>query len=193
MKSVGSIPVDNYITGNLSGYLSNVGQCYNVRREAIIAQDKSDGIEKSEGSIIRMRERIEKIDLDLRKQNDITSVLIPGIIRRCDFIPLLNVYFHSRANLLLISALARGKRLALTIDATGDMWNVPNSSKSGKILHSKITLHPSECVISKSVAIKSHKIYSTRSLSQRGFPTPILVLILESGSNPLVMMRLMCL
>jgi hypothetical protein len=32
------------------------------------------------------------------------------------------------------------------------MWDLPKTDKEGKILHTKITLHPSECVLSKSDA-----------------------------------------
>jgi hypothetical protein len=131
LREVGIIPVDKYIAGNVDGVVSNVKQNYNLNlaRKSLSANRR--GISNGEDSISIMKtiETIEKKDTTLRLVAGIQSKSLLGVPRRFLLHPTLNIYLHTRSNLLICAEMSRVGKLVLTINSTGDMWDLPKTDK----------------------------------------------------------------
>jgi len=134
---------------------------YNLFREARAQENKAKGIMPGtpcdDRNILRAIELTRAKDLEDRKLANDDCTVMPGVARRVDLFPKLNVYIHTRSFLFLAGQLSSFRRLVLGVDATGNMLNFPNSTHDGKVQHTFLTIQGTECLLSKSDAVLAGK------------------------------------
>ena len=150
LSEVSSIPMMKYVTGNNEGRLTTVKQAYNLNQEAKLAERRKNGMFSQEEivNVFLSIEQTEKKDQQARKDANIVSDLLLGIVRRIEFKPTFNLYFHSRSSLIFMAYLAMSGKLILAEDATGEQFDLPGTKYEGKIQHTKMTIHASESLLS---------------------------------------------
>ena len=141
ITEVASISPAKLSSGNNSGEITNTQLLYDLVREAKKAAKKKRGIfsDNELTNIIKAIETTQEKDLSARSEARITSKKLPGIVRRLDLYPTLNIYIHSRAALILMGELAEMGRLVMSEDATGELWDLPGTKLEGKIQHTVVT------------------------------------------------------
>lgn len=127
LSEVSSIPMMKYVTGNNEGRLTTVKQAYNLNQEAKLAERRKNGMFSQEEivNVFLSIEETEKKDQQARKDANIVSDLLLGIVRRIEFKPTFNLYFYSRSSLIFMAYLAMSGKLILAEDATGEQFDLP--------------------------------------------------------------------
>jgi len=171
LSEMSSIDPEKYSCGNNEGEVTTVQQVYHMRSEGKVEERKKNGTmfsDKEFTNIILCMEDTEKQDLIARKETQISSVLLPGIVRKFHVKPTFNLYFHSRSSIILMAELARNNCLVIAEDATGEQYDLPGTKYAGKIQHTKMVMHASEALLSKEDGEKwSRDLYRPYRFAER--------------------------
>lgn len=159
-----------YLTNNHNGEVTSTSTAYNLSREGNIALKREKGILPNSSdlaNILRVADVTSKKDLERRRRMGDNSTDLPGIARKVEIYPDVNVYLHGRPMLNLVGELSAVGCLVLGVDGTGGLINFPNTPIDGTIQHLLLSIQSSECLLSDEDSASTNIKFTPATVSER--------------------------
>ena len=173
LSKLNSVSKKKYLTNNHTDEVTSPSKVYSLNKEAKAEKRQEKGMfpNGSElGNILRVKEITEKKDLMSRQSNGDKSVVLLGVARRVQIVPVLNVYLHTRSMLNLAGTISSHGRLVMNLDATGGMMNITDTIADGKIQHTFLRVQLSECCLNQHNAKLGASVYTQFLCAERVSP-----------------------
>ena len=163
---------DKFLNNNHTGEATSPGVMYNLKREARIANRESKGIlpghTEDLANIVRVEKNTCDKDMKNRQLNGDNSDVLPGVVRKIQLSPDVDIYLHSRKLLHLAGELSSAGRLVMSIDGTGGLLNFRNANHDGLTQHILFNIQLSECLLSNEYGAKFGKnLYKAVTVAER--------------------------